>query len=131
MSSRLRGVTQGQIAILGDASGTVDAVTGEGMHLAFRQANALAEAISAGDLEIYARAHRRLQRMPQLMASLLLLLDGNDLLRRATFRTLAAVPSLFRALLAFHVGGHSSLAPSPGALNDLLSTANSLRTRRA
>ena len=47
MSSRLPTVTQGRVALLGDASGTVDAVTGEGLHLAFRQANALADALAA------------------------------------------------------------------------------------
>jgi flavin-dependent dehydrogenase len=111
MSSTLNAVTRGRMALMGDASGTVDAVTGEGVHLAFRQAHAWAEAIAAGDLRKYALAHRRMRRMPQLMARLLLLLDGNDILRRAAFRTLAAAPSLFDALLAFHVG-----APLPPAL---------------
>ena len=74
MSSRLAAVTKGNVALLGDASGTVDAITGEGLHLAFRQAAALAEALAAGDLSPYAAAHRRLQKMPQLMARLLLLL---------------------------------------------------------
>ncbi len=105
MSSRLAAVTKGNVALLGDASGTVDAITGEGMHLAFRQAAALAEALAAGDLSTYAAAHRRFQKMPQLMARLLLLLDGNESMRRAAFRTLAAVPSLFNGMLAFHVGG--------------------------
>ena len=105
MSSRLAAVTKGSVALLGDASGTVDAITGEGMHLAFRQAAALAEALAAGDLSTYAAAHRRMQKMPQLMARLLLLLDGNERMRRAAFRTLAAVPSLFNGMLAFHVGG--------------------------
>ena len=40
MSMRLDAVTKGSVALLGDASGTVDAITGEGLHLAFRQADA-------------------------------------------------------------------------------------------
>jgi len=123
MSSRLAAVTKGNVALLGDASGTVDAITGEGMHLAFRQAAALAEALAAGDLSTYAAAHRRLQKMPQLMARLLLLLDGNERMRRAAFRTLAAVPSLFNGMLAFHVGGRPpsnfSLRLAGGALRVL------------
>ncbi|MGA7327288.1 MAG: NAD(P)/FAD-dependent oxidoreductase [Rhodomicrobium sp.] len=120
MSSRLSTVTDARIALIGDASGTVDAVTGEGMHLAFRQAEALAEALVSGDLRSYSIAHRRLRRMPQLMARLLLMLDGNDALRRAAFRSLRAFPPIFSALLAFHVGGlpaaKYSLARSEGLL---------------
>jgi flavin-dependent dehydrogenase len=104
MSSRLTGVTRGSVALVGDASGTVDAITGEGLHLAFRQAAALADAIAAGDLRRYETAHRQLQRMPQHMARLLLLLGGNGRLRRAAFRTLSAAPAVFNGLLAFHIG---------------------------
>ncbi len=120
MSSRLTAVTKGRLALLGDASGTVDAITGEGLHLAFRQATALAEALAAGDLGQYGAAHRRLQKMPQLMARLLLLLDGNERLRRTAFRTLAAVPSLFNGMLAFHVGGRPPSNFSLGLLDGAL-----------
>ena len=103
MCSRFAAVTKGNIALLGDASGTVDAVTGEGLHLAFRQAAALAEALATNDLSFYGIAHARLQKMPQVMARVLLLLDGNAHLRRMAFQSLAAVPSLFNGMLAFHV----------------------------
>jgi hypothetical protein len=36
----------------------VDAITGEGLRLAFRQAFALADAMIADDLMLYQRAHR-------------------------------------------------------------------------
>ncbi|MGO9173643.1 MAG: FAD-dependent monooxygenase [Rhodomicrobium sp.] len=132
LSSRLSAVTKGRIALLGDASGTVDAVTGEGLHLAFRQASVLAEAIASGDVRGYGNAHRRMQRMPQFMASLLLLLDGNDRLRRAAFRTLAAAPSVFNALLAFHVGKRPPSALSLGMVEGavrLLAWQRPLRKR--
>ena len=132
MSMRLDAVTKGSVALLGDASGTVDAITGEGLHLAFRQADALAEAFAAGDLTRYGAAHRRLQRMPQLMARLLLLLDGKQRLRRAAFRSLAAAPSLFNGLLAFHVGARPpsdfSLDLLDGALR-VLSSPRALSRR--
>ena len=132
MSMRLDAVTKGSVALLGDASGTVDAITGEGLHLAFRQADALTEAFAAGDLTRYGAAHRRLQRMPQLMARLLLLLDGKQRLRRAAFRSLAAAPSLFNGLLAFHVGARPpsdfSLDLLDGALR-VLSSPRALSRR--
>ena len=106
MSTRLPSVVAGRIALVGDASGSVDAVTGEGLALAFRQANSLATAIAAENLKTYSASHRRMGRLPRLMAQTLLLLDANDRLRRVAFRELAAHPRIFSHLLAVHVGAH-------------------------
>jgi flavin-dependent dehydrogenase len=92
------------VALVGDASGSVDAITGEGLALAFRQANSLATALAAGDLKKYDASHRRMGRLPRLMARTLLLFDGNDRLRRIAFRRLAAHPRIFSRLLDVHVG---------------------------
>ena len=48
----LPAVTKGRIALIGDASGTVDAVTGHGLSLSFQQAISLAESIDQRDLAI-------------------------------------------------------------------------------
>ena len=104
MSVKLSAVTRGQVALVGDASGSVDAITGEGLALAFRQARALATGLTTGDLRTYDTVHRQISRRPWLMARLLLLMDGNDGLRRHALRTLAACPRVFDSLLAFHVG---------------------------
>ena len=104
MSARLPSVVAGKVELVGDASGSVDAVTGEGLALAFRQANSLATALAAGDLRRYDASHRRMGRMPRLMARTLLLFDGNDKLRRMAFRKLAAHPRIFSHMLAMHVG---------------------------
>ncbi|MGO8911315.1 MAG: NAD(P)/FAD-dependent oxidoreductase [Bradyrhizobium sp.] len=114
MSARLPSAIAGRIALVGDASGSVDAVTGEGLVLAFRQANALATALAAGDLKKYDASHRRMGWLPRLNARILLLLDGNDGLRRKAFRVLAAHPRIFSHLLAIHVGSlpHSELTAS-------------------
>jgi flavin-dependent dehydrogenase len=104
MSARLASVVAGRVALVGDASGSVDAVTGEGLALAFRQANSLATALAAGDLKKYDASHRRMGRLPRLMARTLLLFDGNDRLRRIAFRKLAAHPRIFSRLLDVHVG---------------------------
>ena len=122
MSTRLPSVVAGRIALVGDASGSVDAVTGEGLALAFRQANSLATAIAAENLKRYGASHRQMGRMPRLMARTLLLLDGNDRLRRMAFRGLAGHPRIFSHLLAVHVGALRSelttrvqLSPRPRA----------------
>jgi flavin-dependent dehydrogenase len=104
MSVKLPAVTRGRIALVGDASGSVDAVTGDGLALAFRQANSLATALASGDLSTYDAVHRQIGRMPRLMARLLLLIGGKNGLRRRALRTLAAHPLIFSRLLAVHVG---------------------------
>jgi menaquinone-9 beta-reductase len=101
---RLWVVTQGSVALVGDASGSVDAITGEGLGLAFREASALADALVAGNLDLYETAHRRLMRRPTFMADLLMLLDGRPNLQYRALHYLARHPLVFRSLLALHVG---------------------------
>jgi menaquinone-9 beta-reductase len=97
-------VYRGRIALIGDASGSVDAITGEGLSLGFCQALALADALEGGDLRKYQAAHRRLNRRPMLMGRLLLLLDNRPKLRNRAMRAFSAHPDLFARLVAVHVG---------------------------
>ena len=102
--ARPSAVVAGRVALVGDAAGGVDPLTGEGVSLALRGAAALVAAIVAGDLDLYAHAHRRLVRGPRLMARLLLLLEGSARLRRNAIAALHDDPDLFSRLLAFHSG---------------------------
>jgi flavin-dependent dehydrogenase len=104
VTRRLRRVFHGQTILIGDASGSVDAITGEGMSLSFHQALALAEALAAGDLESYQAVHRRLMRRPAFMAGLMLMLDRFPWLRSPALRGMAFEPAIFEKLLAVHVG---------------------------
>ena len=79
---KLRRVVCGNVILIGDASGGVDAITGEGLRLGFEQAFALAEALQADDLRLYERKHRQLARRPEWMGRFMLLLDGRPELRR-------------------------------------------------
>jgi len=97
-------VWRDNVALVGDASGGVDAITGEGLRLAFQQAHALAGAIQAGDLREYDRAHRQLARRPLQMGRLLLQLGKFDAIRARTLRMLQNSPELFARLLAVHLG---------------------------
>ena len=96
-------VIRGNVAVLGDASGSVDAVTGEGLLSAMRQANALADAIAAGELNRYAAAHAEMAKAPRRMARLLLLLDRYPWLERRFVATMATRPETFAALLRVHL----------------------------
>lgn len=100
----LNKVFSGNVALIGDASGSVDAITGEGLSLSFQQAEALAQAMAQNDLTSYQTAHRRLARRPTFMARLLLLLDGRPRLRRRTVRAFENHPELFARLISVHVG---------------------------
>lgn len=101
---RLRRVTRGNVALIGDASGTVDPITGEGLCLAFQQAVALADALTANDLNLYEKAHARIGRRPRFMADFMLLMDRSRVLQERTVRAFRARPNLFANLLAMHVG---------------------------
>ena len=82
-TSKLKHVSRGNVALIGDASGTVDAITGEGLCLTFSQALVLADCLRTGDLSRYEREHRRLALRP--------LLDGaTDVVARWT--SAAAAP---------------------------------------
>jgi menaquinone-9 beta-reductase len=109
MMQKLRHVQRENVALIGDASGSVDAITGEGLALGFRQALALADALERGDLSKYEAAHRRLARRPALMGRLMLVLDGRPRLRERTIRALAsdADARVFARLLAVHIGAKS------------------------
>ena len=102
-------VTDGTIALIGDASGSTDAVTGEGLAMSFRQALALAEAISVETLEGYNCEHQRIGRLPHTMGSLMLTMDRWPSLELRAIRALSSSPELFRELLSVHLGIKSLL----------------------
>lgn len=104
ISRRLKSVTRGNVALIGEASGSVDAITGEGLAMAFRQALALADAMKCDDLAGYEKAHREIISLPGFMARSMLLLDSKRWLRRRTLRAFSREPRLFENLLAVHVG---------------------------
>jgi len=107
LHQRCREVVSGNLALVGDASGYLDAITGEGLALSFRQAVALVDAIAASDLEQYVVAHRRIVRFPNTMTRLLLLVERHPRLRRRVMRSLNSDRSLMSRFLALkmRVGG--------------------------
>jgi flavin-dependent dehydrogenase len=113
---KLRRVWRGNVALIGDASGTVDAITGEGLGLSFSQAVVLADCFKSGNLNGYQAAHRRLALRPLWMARLMLTLDRRPRFQQRTLRVFRRHPEVFRRLVALHVG---SLSPFDLALDGL------------
>jgi flavin-dependent dehydrogenase len=97
-----RAVHRGRLALVGDAAGYLDAITGEGLSLGFHEADALADALEAGDLELYERAAKKLVAVPFAMIRLLLFAERHPAIRRRMVRTLAGEPELFARFLAIH-----------------------------
>jgi flavin-dependent dehydrogenase len=106
-----------RVALIGDASGGVDAITGEGLCLAFKQAHLLADCLVSGDLAGYQAGHRALARRPTMMARLMLLLEHRERLRRRVMRAFIAEPRVFARMLATHVG---AVSPAGLAANGLV-----------
>jgi flavin-dependent dehydrogenase len=106
---RTRGVWSDRVALVGDAAGYRDAITGEGLALAFHQAQALARALAQGNPGYYQRAFRKMVRLPFGTIRVLLLLERRPIWRRRLIQTLAADRGLFERLLAVH-SRHQPLA---------------------
>ena len=99
---RVRAGRRGNVALVGDAAGYLDAITGEGLAVAFHESAALIAAIVAGDLGRYETACRRINRLPNTMTSVVLALERRPWLRDRAIRALAAEPALFSRLLGIH-----------------------------
>ena len=107
--SRLSRVYRGKVILTGDASGSVDAITGEGLCLSFRQAIALADSLASGKPENYQAAHRRLSSATYVMSRLLVWLGQHGKLRQRALQVLAKDPGLFARFLAGHLGKSSAM----------------------
>jgi flavin-dependent dehydrogenase len=101
---RTRAVVRGNIALVGDASGTVDGIAGLGLSLAFQQAISLGEALAREDLNYYQAAHLRICKIPARLNRLLLLMNQSTWIRRKALRLFADSPRLFSGLMSLHTG---------------------------
>jgi hypothetical protein len=115
-SSNMRSVVRDGVALIGDASGSVDALTGEGLSMGFQQALALAEAFAKDDLSHYEAAHHRIGRMPLRMTNLMLFVGARGWLRRRVLHALAAESPMFGVMLGAHVGAWSPATIRPRVL---------------
>jgi 2-polyprenyl-6-methoxyphenol hydroxylase-like FAD-dependent oxidoreductase len=106
---RLERVVRGKVILVGDASGSADAITGEGMGMAFRQALLLAECLEANNLGRYNRLHPDILQLPQTMARVMLLMDRSETFRDRALHMLASEPALFSRMLGVHLGSESLL----------------------
>ncbi len=124
-SRSLRRVFRGRTILIGDASGSVDAITGEGLSLSFHQAIALADALASGDVAAYQTEHQVLARRPNFMGNLMLSLDRFPTLRRRVLRALASDPGIFANMLGMHVG---AISPADFLMHGMLPLGRQMLT---
>ena len=98
LRQRTRARTAGRVLLVGDASGYVDALTGEGLRVGFAQAAAAIEAIRAGDAAHYERQWRIRTRDFRALTGGLLALATSPL-RPGIVPVAAAAPVLFGAAI--------------------------------
>jgi flavin-dependent dehydrogenase len=89
----------GNVLLVGDASGYLDALTGEGIGAALAQAAALADCVAAGRPEAYERAWRRASRRSWLLTSGLLWARHQPLLAPRIVPAAQRLPRLFAAIV--------------------------------
>ena len=123
-------VTRGAL-LIGDASGYLDAITGEGLSLAFSQALALKttvipvlkqkrletaprkQAITKKDLGAYRRRHKKITGPYYRLTGLVLLLSRFPTLREKIIYALEKQPGIFRHMLSANMGLKPMLPPTP------------------
>ncbi len=118
VTRELKTVSRGRVALLGDSSGSADAISGDGLSLAFQQAVALADAMVSGELSEYQKRHDKISTWPRKMGKLLLVMNDYPWLRRKVFEALAQSPGMFERLFAVHT---RKISPFQLGVRDCLS----------
>lgn len=98
LAQRARSRTSGRVALVGDASGYVDALTGEGLRVGLAQARVLVTQLAAGDLPGYERAWRRSTRDFRVLTAGLLAAATSPA-RGLIVPAAAALPRVFGAVV--------------------------------
>jgi len=92
---RRRVAPGGRVLLVGDASGYVDALTGEGISVGLAQARALTACLAAGRPADYERQWRRVSRRSNLLTAALLAARRNPVLGSRIVPAAAALPAIF------------------------------------
>ncbi len=95
LRQRARSPVAGRVLLVGDAAGYVDALTGEGLAIAFAGARAAVDAVAADDPGRYARDSRRVSRRPRLITEATLWASAHQTARQAIVPTAAHLPWIF------------------------------------
>ena len=97
LRQRTRRRVAGRVLLVGDASGYVDALTGEGLSVGMAQARAAVESVVADDPQSYEAAWRRIGRRQHLLTAGLLTATRVPVVRRQLVGAASRLPGVFGA----------------------------------
>jgi flavin-dependent dehydrogenase len=86
---------RGRVALVGDAAGYVDALTGEGINVGLVQADVLADCLAAGDLSSYDHQWRQATRAYRRLTSTLVRARHNRIIGPRIVPAAARFPAVF------------------------------------
>jgi flavin-dependent dehydrogenase len=95
LRQKVRSRTAGRVMLVGDAAGYVDALTGEGLGIAFRAAELLVECATADRPQDYDRRWRRMSRRYRLLTAAVLHASAIRPLRSRIVPAAAQFPGVF------------------------------------
>jgi flavin-dependent dehydrogenase len=111
---RARRPYRGRVALVGDAAGCLDPLTGEGITVGLLSARSLVTTIARGaPLRAYAMQRRRLMLVPRALTQLLLVAAHRPRVRHGFARVVARHPALFDRLVALDAGEGLALRSAP------------------
>lgn len=99
LRQRVSNRTAGRVLLVGDAAGYIDALTGEGMGLAFGAAELLADSISTDRVDDYDRRWRQLTRRYRFLTAALVRAGTVAPVRRSIVPAAAALPAVFEGIV--------------------------------
>jgi flavin-dependent dehydrogenase len=99
LRQRVSSRAAGRVLLVGDAAGYVDALTGEGLGLAFGAAELLVKAVVAERPDTYDRQWRQMTRRYRMLTAALLQASAFPAIRRRIVPAAAAMPSVFTGVV--------------------------------
>ena len=99
LRQKVRSRTAGRVLLVGDAAGYVDALTGEGLGIAFGAAELLVGCVVADRLGDYDRQWRRMSRRYRLLTAALLHASAYPPLRSRIVPAATALPKIFAGIV--------------------------------
>lgn len=99
LRQRVSRVAEGRVALVGDAAGYVDALTGEGLAMGLAAAKELARCLAADRLQDYPAAHRRVTWRSQALTRGMLAVARSPVLRRQIVPVASSFPWAYRGMV--------------------------------
>lgn len=99
LRQRVRSRASGRVMLVGDAAGYVDALTGEGLGIAFGGADLVVKSVLADSADDYDRQWRSMSRRYRLLTAGLLGASGLAPVRAAIVPAASAMPMAFRGIV--------------------------------